>query len=42
MPVHAPGFMLDPFGFFDEGTALDVAPPARRGQAGCDPALDGL
>ena len=27
MPVHALGFMLKPFGFFDENPALDVAPP---------------
>ena len=27
MPVHALGFMLEPFGFFDENPALDVAPP---------------
>jgi primary-amine oxidase len=27
MPVHAIGFMLKPFGFFDENPALDVAPP---------------
>jgi primary-amine oxidase len=27
MPVHHIGFMLKPFGFFDENPALDVPPP---------------
>ena len=27
MPVHSLGFMLRPFGFFDENPALDVPPP---------------
>jgi primary-amine oxidase len=39
MPVHALGFTLEPFGFFDENPALDVAPPAHAHDAHCR--LDG-
>ena len=28
MPVHSIGFMLKPFGFFDQNPALDVPPPS--------------
>ncbi len=35
MPVHALGFMLEPFGFFDENPALDVAPPEHAHDAHC-------
>jgi primary-amine oxidase len=31
MPVTTLGFMLKPFGFFDENPALDVPPSEPRG-----------
>ncbi len=30
MPVHSIGFMLKPFGFFDQNPSLDVPPPEHR------------
>jgi primary-amine oxidase len=35
MPVHHIGFMLKPFGFFDENPALDVPPPEHRHESHC-------
>ena len=36
MPVHYIGFMLKPFGFFDENPALDVPPPEQNHGAHCE------
>jgi primary-amine oxidase len=41
MPVHALGFTLEPFGFFDENPALDVAPPHHAHGAHCRPEESG-
>ena len=36
MPVHYIGFMLKPFGFFNENPALDVPPPAHSHVGHCE------